>query len=197
MEQSICIFGASSTQGFYDILCGGWADRLKILLYKRNLKSKDYFTVFNLGVDGNTSRDLLNRFHLEVLARNPSIIIISLGDNDCALKVPLNEFERNMRGVLLDAKKFTKNILLLGSKKVDESLTCPVSWDNNVFYRNEEIEKYTAILEKLSTELDLEYLPMKGILENEDLQDGLHPNTKGHKKIFEEVQKALQNKGWI
>lgn len=194
MEQLICIFGASSTQGFYDVEKGGWADRLKIYAYERSLNKEGYFEVFNLGVSGNTSRDLLKRFYAEAKARDPTIIIISLGDNDSALKIPLNEYESNMGKIFSQAKDITKEVIVLGTKKVDEKLTKPVPWNTECYYVNEEIQKYDAKLRKLAENHKIEYVSLFDVLNEKDLEDGLHPNSRGHKKIFEKVKDVLINK---
>jgi len=188
MEKSVCIFGASSTQGFYDLEKGGWADRLKIYAYEKSLKSSDYYEVFNLGVSGNTSRDLLKRFESEAKARSPDIIVISLGDNDSGIKVPLKEFKENMNKIFIQAKKITKEVIILGAKKVNEKLTTPVPWDKRFFYYNEEIRKYDLELEKLAKKHGFRYIKMIDVLNDEDLEDGIHPNTKGHIKIFEKIK---------
>jgi lysophospholipase L1-like esterase len=191
VEQSICIFGASTTQGFYDPKQGGWADRLKSYLYLLALKTKDYYEVFNLGVSGNTSRDLLKRFYNEAKERNPSIIIVSLGDNDAGLKIPLEEYELNMDKILIQAQKFTREIILLGGTNVNEKFTNPVPWNKEVFYKNEEIKKYDLKLKSLAERYGLIFDPLSKTLNNNELQDGIHPNSKGHKRIFENVKRIL------
>jgi lysophospholipase L1-like esterase len=197
MGHEICIFGASSTQGFYDTKKGGWADRLKIYSYERSLKTDDYYEVFNLGVSGNTSRDLLKRFYNEAKARNPTIIIISLGDNDSGLKIPLDEYEDNMDKILIQAKEFTQNIIVLGAKKVNEKLTNPVPWNKEVSYINAEIKKYDDKLKGLAEKHKVEFVPLIDVLNDEDLEDGIHPNSNGHKKLFSEVKKILKKKKLI
>jgi len=77
MEQTICIFGASSTWGAWDYEKAGWANRLRLFLDSEN---KDVFT-YNLGVSGDTTNKLLKRFNVEAEARQPKIIIFSIGDN--------------------------------------------------------------------------------------------------------------------
>lgn len=197
MEQSICIFGASSTQGFYDVEKGGWADRLKIYLYEKNLKTENYFEVFNLGVSGNTSRELLSRFSNEASSRKPTVIIISLGDNDSALGVPVHEYEKNLNEVFIQARMFTRNVIVLGAKKVNEALTNPVPWKSDAFYRNSEIEKYDKKLKSLAEIHGFDYIPMIEVLDSQDLEDGVHPNSLGHQKIFEVVKTFLENKRLI
>ena len=194
MEHSICIFGASSTQGFYDLEKGGWADRLKIYAYEKSLTTDDYFEVFNLGVSGNTSRDLLKRFNNEAKERNPSVIIISLGDNDSGLKISISEYADNMNKILSLAKKLTHNIILIGLKKVNEKLTNPVPWNKDAHYINSEIKKYDSKLNDIAIKHKLEYLPIFNLLNDTDLEDGLHPNSKGHEKIFNKVRDLLIKK---
>lgn len=191
MEQSICIFGASSTQGFYDVERGGWADRIKIYAYETALKNGDYIEVFNLGISGNTSRDLLKRFQSESETRGPSVIIISLGDNDAGLKVPIEEYERNMDKIFTQAKKLTKHIIVLGAKRVNEKLTNPVPWNKNCHYLNADIEKYSTKLKELAEKHKIDYIHLFDALDNEDLEDGIHPNSSGHEKIFEIVKNHL------
>ena len=38
-------------------------------------------------------------------------------------------------------------------------------------------------LKELCKENKIKYIPMQNLLQKEDFIDGLHPNTKGHKKI--------------
>jgi len=35
------------------------------------------------------------------------------------------------------------------------------------------------------------------LLDNNDFDDGLHPNAQGHEKIFNQVKDFLIEKGWI
>lgn len=197
MEYSICIFGASSTQGFYDIEKGGWADRLKAFLYEMTLKGDDYYEVFNLGISGNTSKDLLDRFDDEAKRRDPTIVVISLGDNDSAFGVSLSAFEKNMQKIIGKAKKYTKNILIVGCKKVNEKLTSPVEWDESLYYSNEKIKQYDNTLKMLAEKNKISYLRIFDLLSDDGLEDGLHPNSRGHEKIFQKVKDHLTQSGWI
>ncbi len=197
MEESICIFGASSTQGFFDTEKGGWVDRLKIFLFDEVLNSDNYYQVFNLGIDGNNSRDLVARFSSEISSRKPTIVIISIGDNDSAFGISIEEFGQNISKMIGEAKKYTNKILLLGRSKVNEIVTNPVSWGDNLCYLNAKIKLYDEKLEEVAGENGIFYLKMIDLLDNEDLEDGLHPNSKGHKKIFDRVKDYLSELEWI
>lgn len=67
-------------------------------------------------------------------------------------------------------------------------------WKPNKYYDNNIISEYDRDL-KLILNCDAElcknnkvkYIPMQNTLEKDDFIDGLHPNHKGHKKIFEYV----------
>ena len=76
----ILVFGASITYGAWD-LEGGWVDRLKKYCHKFDLEDKFYYLVENLGISGQISKDILERFELETKARyrgKEDIIIVSI-----------------------------------------------------------------------------------------------------------------------
>jgi lysophospholipase L1-like esterase len=75
----ICIFGDSIAWGATDCEKGGWVERLKTELMVKDID------VYNLGISGDTTENILKRMDAEAEARNPDIIIFSVGIND-ALK---------------------------------------------------------------------------------------------------------------
>lgn len=80
----ICIWGASSTYGVGDQTLGGWINRLR--LYFDNKKA-DHYRIYNLGISGEPTTNLLKRFEAEADARDPEIIIFGLGANDASYLV--------------------------------------------------------------------------------------------------------------
>jgi len=192
-EEIIAIFGASSTWGAWDFEKGGWANRLRLFFDKNDSN----IFAYNLGISGNNSKGILNRIKIECEARCPTIIIISIGDNDSVENSYVynspEQFEENLIKSIKIAKKFTNKIVLLGTKKVDESKTNPVSWDKNINYLNKNINKYDLIIEDVANKEKVKYLKMSDLINKEDLEDGLHPNSEGHKKIFEKVKEFLLN----
>lgn len=69
--------------------------------------------------------------------------------------------------------------------------------DKNNFYDNENIEIYNNIIKEVSSQENLDFIDLKEVIKLEDLYDGLHPNTQGHKKIFDTVKKFLKSKTLI
>src|SRR3990167_3090939 len=182
---NILIFGDSITWGAYDPEQGGWATRLR-----NYFEAKDNDTdVYNLGISGDTTADLLNRIEIEAKSREPNLIIFAIGINDAqfihstnGLRVSLDEFQQNLTKLLSIAKKFTGKIVFVGLTKVDESKTTPIPWNTNKSYTNENIKRLDTVIEKFCEENKLKFISMDIFVWNGDLIDGLHPNTKWHIK---------------
>ena len=197
MDKTICIFGASSTWGAWDYEKSGWANRLRLFLDSENY---DIFT-YNLGVAGDTTNELLKRFDVEAEARQPTLIIFSIGDNDSIYvksqnkqMVSLQQFEKNLQKLTDKAKKFTDVIIFISCKKVDEPKTKPIPWATDYHYTNQNLKSYNQKIKDIAEKNKCYFLEIFDLLENEDFEDGLHPNSKGHQKLFLQVKDFLLDK---
>ena len=192
MEKIICVFGASSTWGAGDYDKGGWVNRLRLYIDKRIKEGGDYIELYNLGISGNTTRDILKRFESEMKARDPDLIILSIGDNDSAL-VPLEEFEKNIDKIAKLAKKQCNDVVFIGTKPVNEKLTTPVKWDKSLSYTNEKLREYNKKNREIAEKHNILFLDLSGVIDpEEDLEDGLHPNSKGHEKLYQKTKSFLE-----
>lgn len=189
---TICIFGDSITWGERDCEKGGWAGRLKT-----HLMDEDVW-VYNLGISDDSTDSVLKRFDAETEARNPDIIIFAIGIKDASKTnngetiISLDEFRKNIEILADKAKRITDKIVFIGLTDVDESKTNPYSWDENRYSDNESIAGYDEALEFFCQNNNITYVEMLGLLDNDDLCDGLHPNSKGHEKMFEKIAKAIE-----
>lgn len=186
MEKVICIFGASITWGAWDKELGGWANRLRI--YFDN-QPDPQVRVYNLGISGDKTQDLIKRFDAEAKARKPDLIIFCIGTNDSKHNTnpngtPPKEIETRYNNLISKAKKFTEKVLILGITNVDDN--------NEKGYKNESVEVVNRIIEKLAKKQNLPFVDLFGILSIDEFEDGLHPNAKGHQKIFEKVKEAVE-----
>ena len=189
---TICVFGDSTAWGAWDIEKGGWVNRLWLFFAE---KKED--TIYNLSVDGGTTETILNRFESEAKIRRADVLIFQSGGNDAAYEheennflIPLDKFKENIEEIIQRAKKITDKILFVGFKNVDENRTKPVSWQD-IYYTNENIKNYKNVMKDICERHNVPFLDIFGLLANDDLEDGLHPNAKGHKKIFEIVKEYL------
>lgn len=196
MEKTICVFGSSIAWGAYDDEKGGWVERLKI--YFAN-EAKNFCHVYNLGVSGDNSESLLRRFLNENEARKPDSIIIAIGINDSQYigskdnpRVPLEKFESNLAELLKQAKDFTKEVIFIGLTGVDETKMMPTPWEATKYYDNENTALYNSKVKEFCEKNKLKFIEMQGLLNKDDLEDGLHPNAQGHKKMFLRVRDFLE-----
>ncbi len=203
---NIFLFGDSITYGARDTEYGGWATQLRIYFDKKTGEGTGAkYYCYNLGISGEVTDELLERFVSEVCARIDSteknIILFAYGANDSAylpkedrFNVTLEKFQSNLEEAATQAKKFSSKIVFLNITPVVDSLT------KNMEYRsrlNEYVDKYNLILKAVSAEcgavlIDLNSILKKYQFENLLSKDGLHPNTQGHKVIFEKVKEALE-----
>ncbi|MFA5729652.1 MAG: GDSL-type esterase/lipase family protein [Candidatus Paceibacterota bacterium] len=187
---TICIFGDSIVWGASDCEKGGWADSLK------NYLMDDDIDVYNLGISGNTTEDLLERFDVEAGARNPDIVIFAIGINDSLSldKDGLIKFQKNISSLVNKAKKITDKIIFIGLTSVDESRTTSYSSEETgEAYNNQSIGEYDEIIKSFCEDNNLIFVDMLGLLINDaDLCDGLHPSSIGHKKMFERIKETIE-----
>ena len=193
----ICIFGGSTVWGAYDPKGGGWANRLRNY-YEALGKNVQ---VCNLGVAGNTTDDLLKRIEVEIKARVPKIIVFAIGIRDSQFvhsesnnRIPVDKFRSNLIKLLQIAQKQTDKIIFVGLTDIDETKTDPVPWNLDESFRTKYICQYEKIVESFCNKKDVPIIKLTGLIKKEDLyDDGLHPNTSGHIKIFEKVRDYLNN----
>lgn len=197
MERTICIFGDSITFGAFDAEGGGWANRLKNHFWK---EEKDVET-YNLGVSGDNTNDLLERFYSENEQREPGLIIVAIGINDSQYigsgdnpRVSSEKFRANLLEIISQAHQFTKDVIFVGLTEVDESKTAPIPWKEDTYYDNKNIEKYNSIIKEMCEEKGILFADMSDLLGNSELYDGLHPDSKGHEKMFERIKNFIVEK---
>lgn len=193
---NICIFGDSIAWGACDFEKGGWVERLKVHL----MENREDICVYNLGVSGDNTDDLLKRFSKEAKAREADMVIFAVGTNDSqyittkkSARIEPEKFKINISRLIKEARKLTEKIMFIGLTKVDESKTMPIPWDTDKYYSNQNIQQYNVILEKFCAEERVGFIDTFDLLDDSDLEDGLHPNSDGHVKIFEKIREVIKN----
>ncbi|TPE22264.1 SGNH/GDSL hydrolase family protein [Clostridium perfringens] len=161
--------------------------------FRERLKEKfknENIMVFNTGVSGATTRDIIRDFHICVNIYDPDIVFIMLGMNDSSNQiVPLEEYRSNILELINKVREIgaipiiqTSNIIKLDlsrkSLKFYMDIVRAVARENNVML----IDHYSH-WEELEKE--------DSNLKNELLNDLIHPNEKGHLEIVKFIFKEL------
>ncbi len=202
----IFVFGDSITQGKWDHE-GGWVTKLKNYFSKKGFPNRKYDNfLYNLAISGNTSEDLTRRFEIEMRERVNDdldrIILFAIGINDSHLitstktsKVSLERFKQNIQKLIELAKKFTTKIIFVGLTLVNETMTSPLLWRPETSYINKDIVEYNKAIQTICKKNNIDFINLMSYLRSMKyinlLFDGLHPNSEGHKKIFEIVKDYL------
>ncbi len=193
---------------------GGWADRLRSFCMEKELENPEFdYSVYNLGISGDTSEDVLKRLENEISCRiwkdEEIIIIFAIGINDsCFVKsknIFLNtesNFKKNIQKLIKLSEKYSSKIIFVGLTPVEESKTNPISWSTTgKSYKNKYIENYDNIIKSVCQENNIYFIDMleefKKIDYQKLLEDGGHPNSEGHRKMFEIVRDFLMERGIV
>lgn len=192
---NICVFGDSVTHASY--IKNSWTNLLRQYLED---SSQYEINLFNLGINGNTSEDILKRIEVECNPRQPNIILLAYGVNDsryipelgrCLVKI--DEFKRNTQEIIEIAKKFTDTIFFVGVVLGDDNQLKYYQenmYDKRVFDISRS-EEYDHSLKEIAAKNNCGYIYLLDKLEPTDFIDGLHPNETGHKKMFEIIKDPL------
>jgi len=204
----ILVFGDSITAGSYDHEEGGWVNRLrKFLDVKVLTESKFSYRIYNLGISGDTTEGLLHRLESEAKNRiketEDNVIIFQIGLNDSILILDKGKlitsskkFSKNIQKLVKISSKITKNIIFVGLTPVNESKVVPIPWRREAAYKNEHIRKYDYIIKEVCNKNNVKFVEMfqeigKVNYYDKLLEDGVHPNSEGHQKMFEIIKDFL------
>ncbi|HDH07612.1 MAG TPA: SGNH/GDSL hydrolase family protein, partial [Candidatus Moranbacteria bacterium] len=131
-----------------------------------------------------------------------TVIIFSIGGNDSAYlikekrnRVPIDRFEKNINKLISEARKYTKDIVFVGITPVDKERTSPIPWDTNKIYNNIYIERYNSALKTICQKEKVKFVDLYAKLIKMDykklLEDGLHPNSKGHEWMAKKIMDSI------
>jgi lysophospholipase L1-like esterase len=198
----VLVFGDSIVYGRDAVSCG-WAQRLLGDDIEQMLEAgAGQGAVFNLGVYGNTTKDVIKRFEAETKARkgtDPDIaFVFSVGLNDAKVvdDKPVSTPERfatDLQALVKLARKYSDKMLFVGLTPVEiESPYVRGSWTVARICEFEDVLRTFAKKEAIPLVALLE--EFGALLEEEELlTDGFHPNDDGHLFIYDQVKPVLAN----
>ncbi|MCX8193770.1 MAG: GDSL-type esterase/lipase family protein [Candidatus Pacearchaeota archaeon] len=201
----IIVFGDSIAYGAWDKE-GGWVARLRKFLDKITLTDPDFYcVVYNCSVPGNTTKDIIKRFKFETIQRlkekEDSAIIFDIGINDALFNVKKKTntikpegFRKNIKKLINQAKKFSLKIAFISLKPVDEKRAIVIPWQPELSYQNKYIKQYNQIIKEECQKNRIYFIDVfETIFESSKnlLEDGIHPNAKGHELIYKTIKEFL------
>lgn len=203
MINCLC-FGDSITYGEYDGVSGGWTDILKRYFHSRFINENiEELNVFNLGIGGETTNGLVNRFSTEADARtspDQNLIFFAYGANDVAMKegkriTDVIKLRANLQEVVEKAKKITPYLYIISILPVAsaiDGITVPSGKQRS----NQIIEEYNQSLQEFAAQHEIVFIDLyHSFFAEKDILlsgDGVHPNDKGYQFIAEHIKPFIE-----
>ena len=132
--------------------------------------------VINLGIDGDTTTEGLQRINNYVLERDPLLVIIEFAGNDFLKKIPMEATVKNV-----------KEMIDMSLSK--GAMVALVDISAGMFFRD-----YRIAFSKIAQEKGVIFIPsvLNGIITNPMLKsDFLHPNDNGYNMVALKIYKAI------
>lgn len=210
MQINIFVFWSSIVRWAFDPTWG-WCDRLKMdyeeYMYNQVrewwiIRPYEYIYVYNLWIDWNTSRDVLNRFDKEFsdrankwyTDREENIFIFDIWKNDISM-LDINESLECIGKLIKKAVGISDNVLFVLSSPICKNKMMMVEWLNDIVYLFygmwDKIKKVQDLLENEGIKYINLYNEWANIDYSDYLADWLHPNEKWHTYIYERVKEYL------
>ena len=207
----ICFIGASNVEGVGDEERRGWTGRLAYLPPAKG----EPVNLYNLGIGGETTDMIRDRWKVECQARIPDdmagALVMSFGLNDAAevvgegLRLPLTETIKNVTTAAREASAW-KPVLWVGPTPVDEAMM-PMKPRPRVVlsqsnprpgvafsHSNARLGELNDAYAKVAHDLDIPYMDLLNPLLADPRytaaiqeRDGLHPSGAGYQLIAEMI----------
>ncbi|GCF12026.1 GDSL-type esterase/lipase family protein [Dictyobacter arantiisoli] len=192
----ICFVGDSFVNGTGDPTALGWAGRLCVAAQRQGHE----ITYYNLGIRGQTSRQIAQRWQAEVVARLPKDsdgrIVFSFGANDIILeegevRVPFAESLQNTRHILTTAQQLFPTIMVGPPPLLEDDL-------------NQRLATLSQQFGAVCEAVEVPYLEVFPSLQHSQTwkeevaaNDGAHPRTAGYDLLARLVQEWSAWQSWL
>ena len=172
---NILVFGDSLSAGYGIARTAAWPS-----LLQAEVEGKGY-RVVNASISGETTAGGLRRIAGALEQHRPAIVIVELGANDGLRGAPLQETEKNLNGIIRQAKQARATVLLLG-------MQLPPN------YGAAYTQGFRELYPKLAQRHRVALVPfmLQGIPPEQFLPDNLHPNAAAQPRILHNVLEGLR-----
>ena len=151
------------------------------LIEARIKQERRPWKVVNAGISGDTTAGGLARLDW-IYKQKVAVLVVALGANDGLRGVPVEQTEKNLRTILLRARKEGSRVLLTGLRLPDN-------------FGPQAQARFAAIYPRLAAEFRVALVPflLEGVAMEPGLNqaDGIHPNAKGARKVADHLWEKL------
>lgn len=156
--------------------------------------------VVNSGIDGNTTRNILDDMTNRVYRYNPSKVFILIGTNDLHKDKSVDEISDNLREIVTKIKKNRKysDIYVLSLLPINDSEEDKIDHGIVGNRSNEDIKKINVEYKKICKEEKVNYIDAFEKLVDEDgnldidyTKEGLHLSDEGYEVLTNCINKYL------
>jgi acyl-CoA thioesterase-1 len=175
---AIVCFGDSLTAGHGTEAGHSYPDYLQQLLNKQGYS----YRVINRGIDGNTTKDGVDRLK-DVLSLHPQIVIVEFGGNDGLRGVPITATRQNLDQIVATLTRSGAKILLAG-------ITLPPN------YGPDYIQQFNETYVMLARKYRVPFIPflLKDVYGTPGSMqdDGIHATAQGNQQVALNVLQRLK-----
>jgi acyl-CoA thioesterase I len=174
----VVILGDSLTDGY-----GIARESAYPALIDRRLKSEGHgdIEVVNAGISGSTTASAKGRLKWH-LKNKPGVLVIALGANDGLRGMKIDQTRRNLSKLIATAKSEGIQVMLAGMRLPPN-------------YGKEYTEGFAKLYRDLAREHAVPLVPflLEGVGGEKELnlEDGMHPNERGHEKMAQTLYPHL------
>ena len=200
-KNKVIFFGDSITEA--GTKPGGYINRIDSMCRLENKPGE--FEFIGAGISGNKVYDLYLRMDIDVLARNPDVVVIYIGVNDVWHKVS--------SGTGTDADKFeifySAILKKVKEKNIKTVLCTPAVIGEKTDFSNQQdgdMNKYSNIIRRIALKNNLPLVDLRKAFLNYNMKtntdnkesgiltnDGVHLNAKGNQLVAEEMWKVIKS----
>lgn len=153
--------------------------------YPTALAQKTGWNVINMGVNGDTTADVLNRLD-DVVAQNPKLVLLGVGGNDVLRRVDKNTTKTNLSNIIKRLQSQSIPVVLIAEPHFSASALFGKASDNPI---------YKEVSDELGVPLFAE--GWSKILSDKELKsDQIHANGAGYKKFADMLYEFLKEIGY-
>lgn len=181
-KKNIVCLGDSLTEGYGIDLNKAWPNRLK-----------KFYTIVNSGISGDTTAGMLSRLDRDVFIHKPELTILMGGTNDIYFDLPINLILSNIKTMVRQlSKQGIPSIIGIPSLSYLSAQSEHFGHFINQIDYEQKLKRFTKKLAMYGFDDGQMTIHFNdGLNKNHFLEDGIHPDEKGHEIMAENAKSTI------